>query len=116
MLQAIATRPLAPARPRIRSRVRPVSRAVVPAAPGLPLIANAVDLLVNPLAFFVRSYHTVGPVFRAAGPGRGYTVLAGPEEIGRASCRERRVTGVQTCALPISLLPPVLVFVRASAR
>ena len=81
MLQTIATRPLAPAdsRFRMRSRVHPVSRAVVPMAPGLPLIANAVDLLVNPLAFFVRSYHELGPVFRTAGPGRGYTVLAGPE-------------------------------------
>jgi cytochrome P450 len=77
MFQAIATHPLALAR--VHSRVRPATQPIVPAAPGLPLIANAVDLLVNPLAFFVRSFHDVGPVFRAAGPGRGYTVLAGPE-------------------------------------
>src|SRR5215813_5737949 len=39
---------------------------------------NAVDLLLRPLEFFVQSYHEVGPIFRASGPGREYVVLAGP--------------------------------------
>jgi cytochrome P450 len=66
MLQLSATTPYA-------------ARALPPAAPGLPLLENAVDLLLRPLDFFVRSYREVGPLFRAAGPGRRYTVLAGPK-------------------------------------
>src|SRR5262249_52894375 len=50
----------------------------LPAARGIPLLHNAVDLLLRPLEFFVQSYHEVGPVFRASGPGRQYVVLAGP--------------------------------------
>ena len=49
------------------------------AAPGLPLLGNAVDLFRRPLEFFVQSYHEVGPIFRAGGPGRSYLVLAGPD-------------------------------------
>ena len=49
------------------------------AAPGLPLLGNAIDLFRRPLEFFVQSYHEVGPIFRAGGPGRAYTVLAGPD-------------------------------------
>jgi cytochrome P450/CRP-like cAMP-binding protein len=45
----------------------------------LPLLGNAIDLVRDPLAFFVRTYEELGPVFRAGGPGRTYTVLAGPE-------------------------------------
>jgi cytochrome P450 len=54
-------------------------RQPLPSAPGIPLLHNAVDLLLRPLEFFVQSYHAVGPVFRASGPGRQYVVLAGPK-------------------------------------
>lgn len=50
-----------------------------PVAPGLPLVGNAVDLLRDPLACFVRLYERMGPVFRVVAPGRSYVVLAGPE-------------------------------------
>lgn len=50
-----------------------------PVAPGLPLLGNTVDLLRDPLAFFLKMYREIGPVFQVAGPGRHYTVLAGPE-------------------------------------
>lgn len=49
------------------------------AAPGLPLLGNAIDLFRRPLEFFVQAYHEVGPIFRAGGPGRSYLVLAGPD-------------------------------------
>jgi cytochrome P450/CRP-like cAMP-binding protein len=49
------------------------------AAPGLPFLANAVDLLRDPLAFFLRMYQDLGPVYTVGGPGRRYVVLAGPE-------------------------------------
>jgi cytochrome P450 len=45
----------------------------------LPLLGNAIDLFRRPLEFFVQSYHEVGPIFRAGGPGRSYLVLAGPD-------------------------------------
>src|SRR5260370_5794851 len=52
--------------------------ASIPVAPGLPFIGNAVDLLQRPLEFFVQSYHDLGPIFRATGPGRDYVIMAGP--------------------------------------
>jgi cytochrome P450 len=51
----------------------------IPVAPGLPFIGNAVDLFQRPLEFFVQSYHDLGPIFRASGPGRDYVIMAGPE-------------------------------------
>jgi cytochrome P450 len=51
----------------------------IPVAPGLPFIGNAVDLFQRPLEFFVQSYHDLGPIFRATGPGRDYVIMAGPE-------------------------------------
>src|SRR5258708_16808851 len=51
----------------------------IPVAPGLPFIGNAIDLLQRPLEFFVQSYHDLGPIFRATGPGRDYVIMAGPE-------------------------------------
>jgi cytochrome P450/CRP-like cAMP-binding protein len=50
-----------------------------PNAPGLPLLGNAIDLLRDPLAFFLHMYQEIGPVYRVGAPGRRYTVLAGPE-------------------------------------
>jgi cytochrome P450 len=52
---------------------------LAPTAPGFPWIGNAIDLLDDPLAFFLKSYLTLGPVFRAGAFGRTYTVLAGPD-------------------------------------
>jgi cytochrome P450/CRP-like cAMP-binding protein len=49
------------------------------AAPGLPLLGNAVDLVRDPLDFFYRMYRQLGPVFTVGGPGRRYVVLAGAE-------------------------------------
>jgi cytochrome P450 len=51
----------------------------IPVAPGLPFIGNAIDLFQRPLEFFVQSYHDLGPIFRASGPGRDYVIMAGPE-------------------------------------
>ena len=56
----------------------PLVRAI-PAAPGLPLIGNMVDLLLDPLAFFIKGYATLGPAFRVQAPTRSYVVLAGME-------------------------------------
>src|SRR5690242_3347417 len=50
-----------------------------PMAPGRPLVGHVYDLLTDPLAFFLRSYLAIGPVFRAGAPSRFYTVLAGPK-------------------------------------
>ena len=54
-------------------------RRLVPLAPGLPIIGNGLDLYRDALAAFVRCYHEVGPIYRLRGPGRRYTVLAGPK-------------------------------------
>ena len=51
----------------------------IPDAPGLPVLRNAVDLFNDPYAFLVRSFLTVGPVFRADGVIRNYVCLAGPQ-------------------------------------
>lgn len=59
-------------------RVRKAVNRRPVAAPGIPLLGNAIDLFRRPLEFFVQSYYDVGPVFRASGPGRSYVVLAGP--------------------------------------
>ena len=48
-------------------------------APGLPILGNGLDLYRDALAAFVRCYHEVGPIYRLRGPGRHYTVLAGPK-------------------------------------
>jgi cytochrome P450 len=68
-----------PSHARSTSPARNSRNASPPAAPGLPLIGNAVDLFRRPLEFFLQSYHEVGPIFRASGPGRSYLVLAGPD-------------------------------------
>jgi cytochrome P450/CRP-like cAMP-binding protein len=57
----------------------PSQTRLPPLAPGWPLLANAADLLRDPLAFFLRCYQQIGPIFRVRGGGREYTVLAGPE-------------------------------------
>ncbi len=72
---------LAPTKTRVLANhvaQRRVGPASIPVAPGLPFIGNAVDLLQRPLEFFVQSYHDLGPIFRATGPGRDYVIMAGP--------------------------------------
>lgn len=54
------------------TRLRPI-----PVAQGLPLLGNLAELVTDPLAFFLKSYITHGPVFRVRVPTRAYTVLAG---------------------------------------
>lgn len=51
----------------------------IPKAPGLPIFGNMAELLVDPLAFFLKSYMTLGPVFRVEAPTRSYVVMAGME-------------------------------------
>jgi cytochrome P450/CRP-like cAMP-binding protein len=62
-----------------KNNVSDTTGKIPPAAPGLPLIGNAVDLLRDPLAFFRRMYQELGPVYSVGAPGRRYIVLAGPE-------------------------------------
>jgi cytochrome P450/CRP-like cAMP-binding protein len=62
-----------------RKNVSNIAGKIPPAAPGLPLIGNAVDLLRDPLDFFRRMYQELGPVYSVGAPGRRYIVLAGPE-------------------------------------
>lgn len=59
--------------------LKPGSKPAVPLAPGYPLIGSALGLLADPMEFFVKSYLTVGPVFRVKAPTRDYLVLAGPQ-------------------------------------
>ena len=62
-----------------RSSLKQYQLKTPPTAPGWPLLGNAIDLVRNPLAFFLRMYLEMGPVFQVGGGSRRYTVLAGPE-------------------------------------
>src|SRR5215469_18326056 len=57
----------------------PGSSRAAPLAPGHPIIGSALDLLADPMEFFVKTYLSVGPVFRVKAPTRDYLVLAGPQ-------------------------------------
>src|SRR5262245_27942301 len=48
-------------------------------APGFPVIGNSLALVRDAMGTFVRCYHEMGPIYRLRGPGRRYTVLAGPK-------------------------------------
>src|SRR5262245_207959 len=50
-----------------------------PLAPGIPILGNASDLFRDAMATFVKCYHEQGPIYRMRGPGRHFTVLAGPK-------------------------------------
>lgn len=50
-----------------------------PAAPGLPLLGNALSMRIDPLSYFVRLYRELGPVFRISIMGRSITVMCGIE-------------------------------------
>ena len=51
----------------------------IPQAPGLPVVGNAFSLLHNFLAFLIRQYRTLGPIFRVRAFHRQFIVLVGPE-------------------------------------
>ena len=51
----------------------------IPRAPGLPVVGNAFSLLHNFLAFLIRQYRTLGPIFRVRAFHRQFIVLVGPE-------------------------------------
>ena len=57
----------------------PAPTRPIPHAPGLPLVGNMVDLLLDPLPFFLKCAGTLGPVFRVQAPTRNYVVMAGQE-------------------------------------
>lgn len=50
-----------------------------PLARGVPILGNGPDLVRDALGTFVRCYHELGAIYRLRGPGRRYTVLAGPK-------------------------------------
>ena len=58
---------------------RSVARLAPPAAPGIPLVGNALDLAGDVRAFLTREYERLGPVFQVRAFKRRITVLAGPE-------------------------------------
>jgi cytochrome P450 len=44
---------------------------------GMPILGSALDLMRDPLAFFVRGYHELGSVYRVRAANRDLYVLAG---------------------------------------
>ena len=58
---------------------RSVARLTPPAAPGIPVAGNALDLAGDVRAYLTREYQQLGPVFRVRAFKRTITVLAGPE-------------------------------------
>ena len=56
-------------------------------ARGAPVIGNGVALARDAPGTFVRCYHELGPIYRLRGPGRRYTVLAGPKALPAAGRR-----------------------------
>jgi cytochrome P450 len=50
-----------------------------PLAKGLPYLGNALQMRIDPLAYFVRLYHELGPVFRVVVLGHEYWVMGGIE-------------------------------------
>ena len=50
-----------------------------PLAKGLPFLGNALNMRIDPLGYFVKLYHELGPVFRISIMGRSVTVMCGIE-------------------------------------
>ena len=46
---------------------------------GLPILGHGIGLSTDPMAFLVKQYRALGPVFRVRVPGEALTFLAGPE-------------------------------------
>ena len=51
----------------------------IPIAPGLPLLGSILAMKKGMLAFVVRQYRDLGPIFRIRTPGRQFVCIAGPE-------------------------------------
>ena len=71
------------------SRPVPRQRKEIPEAPGLPLIGNVWSLLSGFRAFLMKSYRTLGPIFRVRAFNRRFIVLVGPEA-NRFMARDQR--------------------------
>ena len=71
------------------SRPVPRPRKEIPEAPGLPLIGNVWSLLSGFRAFLMKSYRTLGPIFRVRAFNRRFIVLVGPEA-NRFMARDQR--------------------------
>ena len=71
------------------SRPVPRRRKEIPEAPGLPLIGNVWSLLSGFRAFLMKSYRTLGPIFRVRAFNRRFIVLVGPEA-NRFMARDQR--------------------------
>src|ERR1700737_2132403 len=50
-----------------------------PLAQGLPLVHNALAMQQDLIAFLVREYRQLGPIFRVRALNQEFVVLAGPE-------------------------------------
>ena len=53
----------------------------IPIAPGLPLLGSSLAMMKGVLAFVVRQYRDLGPIFRIRTPGRQLVCIAGPEAV-----------------------------------
>ena len=51
----------------------------IPVAPGLPLVGNGLAMRKGLVAFLVRQYRDLGPIFRIRAPGRRFVCIAGPD-------------------------------------
>ena len=57
----------------------PSNAPLPPMARGLPLVGSVLDLADDVLAFMVKQYQTLGPIFRLKVLNDTYTAIAGPE-------------------------------------
>ena len=83
------------------SRPVPRRRKEIPEAPGLPLIGNVWSLLSGFRAFLMKSYRTLGPIFRVRAFNRRFIVLVGPEA-NRFVARDQRHLRSYEMWLPIT--------------
>ena len=51
--------------------------ALAPEPPGLPLLGQSLNLVIDPLAYLVEQYQTLGPIFKVQMGLQRYVVLAG---------------------------------------
>ena len=70
---------------------RPERLREIPIAPGLPLLGSSLAMKKGVLAFVVRQYRDLGPVFRIRTPGRQFVCIAGPEAASFLSSHGTRV-------------------------
>jgi cytochrome P450 len=50
-----------------------------PAAKGLPVLGNALQMLEDPLRYLLELYQELGPIYRMRALNRSFTVMAGPQ-------------------------------------